>query len=286
MYTYFSNFPIINYLDNPAINLLASVKIRDVVKNNVNVFYPYVVKDGERPDHIAADYYGDARYSWLIYLANDIVDPYYQWPMPTNEFKKFIVKKYGTVEKATEQILFYRVNWHGDDQMLSVQAFDSITPTARKKYWKPVVGNNDRVIHYIRKPIDYVVETNKIISLTVGSTTGLLQGERIRQFDVSLNITASGFIKTILNSTTVILYAIDGQFTTTANSTKSFNSAITLAVSDVTTLSQDVPSDELIYWSAVSALDYESELNESKKHIRIIDSGYIDEVEKEMAALL
>jgi len=286
MYTYFTNFPVINYLDNPAINLLASVKIRDVVKNNVNVFYPYVVKDGERPDHIAADYYGDARYSWLIYLANDIIDPYYQWPMPTGDFKKFIVKKYGTIEKATEQILFYRVNWYGDDQMLSPEAFDSITPSSRKKYWQPVVGNNNRVIHYVRKPIDYVVETNKILSLTVDSSTGLLEGERVRQFDGALNITASGYIKTILDDTTVILYAIDGEFTTTATLTKSYNTTLTLTVSEVNTLSTDIPSDELIYWSAVSAFDYESEINESRKHIRVIDRSYVDEIEKEMVSLL
>jgi hypothetical protein len=286
MYTYFTNFPVISYLDNPAINLLASVKIRDVVKNNVNVFYPYVVKDGERPDHIAADYYGDARYSWLIYLANDIIDPYYQWPMPTGDFKKFIVKKYGTIEKATEQILFYRVNWYGDDQMLSPEAFDSITPSSRKKYWQPVVGNNNRVIHYVRKPIDYVVETNKILSLTVDSSTGLLEGERVRQFDGALNITASGYIKTILDDTTVILYAIDGEFTTTATLTKSYNTTLTLTVSEVNTLSTDIPSDELIYWSAVSAFDYESEINESRKHIRVIDRIYVDEIEKEMVSLL
>lgn len=286
MYTYFSNYPIINYLDNPAINILASVKVRDVVKNNVNVFYPYVVKDGERADHIAADYYGDARYSWLVYLANDIIDPYYQWPLSTNEFKKFIIKKYGTTEDATLQILFYRVNWYGDDQMLSEAAFDSITPVSRKKYWKPVIGANDQIIHYVRKPIDYIVETNKIISLTVDSTTGLQVGERIRQFDGSLNVTGTGFIKTILDSTTIILHSISGVFTTTAYLTRSFKSVKTLVVSSVTTLSTDIPSDESIYWEAVTAYDYESELNEAKKHIRVIDVSYVDEIEKEMAALL
>jgi hypothetical protein len=86
------------------------------------VFYPYRVKDHERPDTIAFDYYGDSKYAWLVLMANDILDPYNDWPMSDADFNSFIVSKYGSVEQAMEQV----------DHFVSKTSTVRVTPTTRR----------------------------------------------------------------------------------------------------------------------------------------------------------
>jgi hypothetical protein len=94
MAKYFENFPIIDYNGK---------KIRDIsrrntfiknVSTNPLVFLPYTIRDGERPEDIAQFYYGSTDYVWLVYLSNNIVDPYHQWPKSENELNDYIIAKY------------------------------------------------------------------------------------------------------------------------------------------------------------------------------------------------
>lgn len=94
MSQYFNNFPNISYNGSTIKNLTLRAKVIDAFKTNATNFYPYTVKDTETADALAADYYGDPNYVWIVYYCNDIVDPYYDWPLSTVEFEKFIAKKY------------------------------------------------------------------------------------------------------------------------------------------------------------------------------------------------
>jgi hypothetical protein len=94
MAKYFENFPIIDYNGK---------KIRDIsrrntfiknVSTNPLVFLPYTIRDGERAEDIAQFYYGSTDYVWLVYLSNNIVDPYHQWPKSENELNDYIIAKY------------------------------------------------------------------------------------------------------------------------------------------------------------------------------------------------
>ena len=50
-------------------------------------------------------YYDDPQLVWLIFLANNILDPYYDWPLPQNQFGDFLISKYGTIAAAQAKIL-------------------------------------------------------------------------------------------------------------------------------------------------------------------------------------
>lgn len=91
---YFRNLPEIRY---------NNVLVRDVTRRvnflkqsieNPYVFLPYTIQEGERAEEIAYHYYGDANYAWLVYLANNIVDPYHQWPMDEETFHNYLIDKY------------------------------------------------------------------------------------------------------------------------------------------------------------------------------------------------
>ena len=105
---YFSNLPSIEYGEKIARNLITRPKVKEFVLGNPNVIYDYVIKDGERPDQVAFAYYGDSNFAWLVFLANDIVDPYYDWPLTQTQFKKFIQDKYGSVSTAKSTIKHYK----------------------------------------------------------------------------------------------------------------------------------------------------------------------------------
>ena len=53
-------------------------------------YYPYFVKEGERPDIISNEQYGTIGYAYLIMLVNDIYDPNFDWPLSSQIFEKFI----------------------------------------------------------------------------------------------------------------------------------------------------------------------------------------------------
>ena len=110
---YFEPFPTINYdlekNNNPTAvtNIFLRYKVLDIFKNQFAVYYDYSIKDGERPDVIAAKYYDDPSLDWIILLTNNILDPQFDWPLDRESFDNFIVKKYGSVTAAREQTHHY-----------------------------------------------------------------------------------------------------------------------------------------------------------------------------------
>ena len=101
------------------INLMERAKIKNVVLDDIIRYFPYSIKENQRPDHVSVEVYGDVKYTWLIFLINDITDPIYDWPLGTREFGSYIRAKYGTllIAKSTihhyEQILRTRVEATG-----------------------------------------------------------------------------------------------------------------------------------------------------------------------------
>lgn len=94
MSNYFENFPTINYQGRNVRDITRRNKFLKSVTTNPLLFLPYTVKEGERPENIAYNYYGSTDYVWLVYLSNNIVDPYHQWPLSEEDFHKYLIQKY------------------------------------------------------------------------------------------------------------------------------------------------------------------------------------------------
>ena len=117
MSEFFANYPRIAYDISGnnstvpdftvAVNLMIRNKLKDAAVDDVTVFYPYVVPEGMRPDVLAYQYYGDTIYTWTIYLVNNIVDPYYEWPLSYKDLRAYIIQKYGSIEIAQSQVHHY-----------------------------------------------------------------------------------------------------------------------------------------------------------------------------------
>lgn len=105
---YFRHFPIIEYGSKVARNIIARPRLKESILNNPLAFYKYVIEHDMRPDQVAARYYDDPELVWLIFLANDIVDPYHQWPLTQSQFDDLMAEKYGSLETARSTILHYK----------------------------------------------------------------------------------------------------------------------------------------------------------------------------------
>jgi len=114
MSRYFEFFPVVKHTNADLVNITLRTKITDYVRANPKVFLPYVVNEDMRPEDVAYHYYGSVDYTWLLFAANDIIDPYYDWPMGEENLYKYIVKKYYDDAKA-----HYKTNSITDQEVLA-----------------------------------------------------------------------------------------------------------------------------------------------------------------------
>lgn len=100
---YFDKFPLIDYPflgknfsteSKSAIDITLRLRFLGLVKNNSSNFLKYEIRDGERADTLASRLYGRSDLHWAIYLINDIINPYFSWPLFSNDIDRFIDEKY------------------------------------------------------------------------------------------------------------------------------------------------------------------------------------------------
>lgn len=111
--TYFQEFPNIEYVNRfpnaksndevtIAKNIFKRAQIRDDL-NSIFVFSDYYTIEGnERPEQIAEKVYGNPEYDWIILIANNILDPYEEWPLSQSDLYQHLLEKYGSEEALSE----------------------------------------------------------------------------------------------------------------------------------------------------------------------------------------
>ena len=115
MSEFFQHYPQINYdisgarptKTKTAINIMVNSKIKSMVLDDVIAYFPYIIPEAERPDVTAFKQYGDVKYTWLIFLINNIQDPIFEWPLNTREFGAYVKNKYGTLNYAKNTVHHY-----------------------------------------------------------------------------------------------------------------------------------------------------------------------------------
>ena len=115
MANYFRNIPKVKYDITGAepnkyldvTNIMKRISFKPSVIEDITDYYPYRVKDGERPDIISHQKYGSVAYAYLIMLINDIYDPLFDWPLSAQQFEKYLTNKYGSVSSAMGTTKYY-----------------------------------------------------------------------------------------------------------------------------------------------------------------------------------
>jgi hypothetical protein len=290
MERYFEKFSTISYANTVAKNIIQRTTFVNSVYNDPLFYYPYDIAQSERPDNIAGRYYGDEYMSWILYLSNKVIDPYYDWYMDQTTFQEFIVRKYGSLVKALTRTKYYRNNWYSvQDPTISAGAYSVLLP-GHIKYYEPVPINGEIINNpreYTRKKDDWVVTTNQIVSYAVANGSSFETDEIV---DVVFNVNEKGTGQvTFANTTTTILQHVAGVVTTgTIGSSYLYgrDSTTNTAFTAINSSTPNIPADELSFWSPVTYYDYENELNERNKSILVLKSEYSGTVSKQLKQLL
>ncbi len=97
---FFDKFPLIRYDINKdgnrriAVDILKRVAFRKNMSEQQALFRPYTIMDGETPEIVAHKFYGSSKLHWIVLLFNEIIDPYFQWPLSSSALDIYIEKKY------------------------------------------------------------------------------------------------------------------------------------------------------------------------------------------------
>jgi hypothetical protein len=255
--SYFDRLPKIKYdinrnLANPnyedVTNIFFRIRVIQEVLDNINSYFVAEVEEGETPEIIAEKVYGDSGANWMIIVANKIIDPQWDWPLGYDEFIKYIEGKYGSIENAQT------TNHHYDMVVTRTLSPDNITTERRYTVNGEKLTDNNLTV-----PYNYYfpsVFLNDVLtdntSITVDSTAYTVDSGYDEQDpgEFGLQPGSLAFTQYVNN------YNIAGKTVT-----------------------------EIVKGEAVTNYDYEEQLNESRRFIKIIKRDYYDRIQEEFNSL-
>lgn len=112
--SYFKKFPKFNYDTEQAVNILTAVLPSRMNIDNAYVYQNHRIGEGETAESIAEKIYSDANLYWTIFIVNNIINPFTDWPVQDDVFYEYVEKKYGSLT-AINHYLDNRTNKMVDD---------------------------------------------------------------------------------------------------------------------------------------------------------------------------
>ena len=282
---YFSKVPLVNYGGQSARNLLAKAQLTPKTKQTTTLFYPYTMNADDRIDVLSYKYYDNPDYAWLIWMVNEVVDPYYDMALSEDNFKAYIIKKYGSIQTAQTRIKYWRNDWSEDDTTLTPIEYnalpcyyDSVNKinVNTKKYYDPTLDVFNNIYGYSRKKEDWILATNRAATFSCTTTGQFIEGEKIRK-----NVSNYGYV-VFSNGTEMTIQHVTGVISN-GDTLEGVESGATCTVTSVPYVQITIPAEEMQFWSPVTYYEFEQEQNEKKKEIVLVDNRYKQSVEDELA---
>lgn len=259
MSKFFDKFPKIFYNINRdseisnfqnVTNITFRIGIIREILDNISAYYEYTIREGDTPEILAEKIYGDPEAHWIILYANDIYDPHTDWPMPPRAFFKFLANKYRT--KAAGH-LGISANTITDQQVVS---------------WTQDTTSANSVHHYEKQ----IIRTNYFSPV---DTTVLNINLEVNQTNLTATLNSS---LTIANTSLPSARKSWEYYTGVAGDARalefggSFETFNNVAGRVVT---QEIKGVAVTYY------DYENDLNESKRIIKIVKPEYYPQISSE-----
>lgn len=191
---YFDYFPLVQYDINrkklseyqTVTNIFFRMAFVREILNNTAAYSEYSIRDGDTPEIIAEKIYGNAEAHWIILLANNIVDPYYDWPLTSMKFNKYMQKKYRRA--------FADANPNERATLRNIIAWSKLTPIRYEK-----------VVTYL--DVDSGVITERAFEINKEPlTTTNLDGYDTYEANTSLNV-----VETTLPESSFRQYDVNGK---------------------------------------------------------------------------
>jgi len=118
MSRYFRNLPNFEYISRinerktnkdfiTVKNLFRRPVIREDLFTDFMSFTKYQIVGDERPDEVAYKVYRDSNLDWIVLLSNNIVNVRDEWPLTQQDYRNYLIEKYGNDTDALDVIKFY-----------------------------------------------------------------------------------------------------------------------------------------------------------------------------------
>lgn len=88
-------------------NLFKKGELREDIFQNLSFFTKYKIKGNDRPDNVAFEVYNDSSLDWLVLLCNNIINIQSEWPLPQQDFDRYLLEKYGNYDTLYNGIHHY-----------------------------------------------------------------------------------------------------------------------------------------------------------------------------------
>lgn len=102
---YFSKLPKTFYNNVLLTDIVSRVAMVDEYLNNMDLYYEYLIQDGDTPEIIAEKYYGISEYHWIIMMTNNMFNATFDFPMGYQTFNNYIEDKYKDLGKESPKSL-------------------------------------------------------------------------------------------------------------------------------------------------------------------------------------
>ncbi len=211
MANFFTNYPKLLYGTRIVTDVLARVSLREKYSNKVQLYYEYDLQEGDTPEIIASKYYGDPERHWIVLIMNEIIDPFFDFPLSYNNFITYLDNKYKTQGAA-----------------------------------EGISGSE-----YAKKTLNPDPASYKVVITTTDDLSGLV---------------------------TVDSFYIDTKAYASQYSEPAFN------FPEFTTHIENITFDQKT--QPVYIYDFEEELNESKRKIKLLRREYANQFEEELSSLM
>ena len=183
-------------------NIFRRTKLFDFLENNVSLLDKFTIGDGDRPDTVAEQMYGDSSLDYIVVLVAGITNIIDEWPLQDYQVYDFALEKYGTEEKMNE-IKYYKTLEIVDDQNRQIVPPDLIVdvdfkvdgtvnkfPSSTRYTLKSLTGNRQ-----LDDKDEYTVATDNIAR----AVTNLEYEYTVNEGKREINVLSPAYIQLFIN---------------------------------------------------------------------------------------
>lgn len=300
---YFQYFPKTLYSTNKeginlkvVPNITAKAAFLQSVIDNESSYFKYEIKGGETPEQIAYRVYGDPEKHWIILLANQLIDPQFDWALGPDDFDKHIRQKYASLNISLKTSESYPVGYTVGEKVYqgssydkadadaTVVAYNSGTKTIQVKFPSQVLANGNTITGLSS------AQTHTIVGITNNLDGYQWASNTTSHYQVTETRTNSGdpsnpeIIKYKISASSntgnvqISSYNFTSHAVQTSNAVLSYSNTYSLLDGSTLTVATDI--------APVTYYDYEVQLNESRRSIIVPQSAIAVQIESQFISLM
>ena len=183
-------------------NIFRRTKLYDFLESNVTLLNTFTIGDGDRPDTIAEELYGDATLDYIVVLVAGITNITNEWPLQDYQVYDYALENYGS-ESEMNAIRYYETLEIIDDQNRQIVPPNLIVdadfkidgtvnkfPSSTRYTLKALTGNRQ-----LDDKDEFTVATDNIARAVTNLEYEYTENEKKRE----INVLNRGYIQLFIN---------------------------------------------------------------------------------------